>query len=868
MSNRKYRGGYFEMPETPDREGEPLIYQSFSDASSYKKIKDPKSSSFWSWWKGGENKKTKIDELNRDYAARQRYPRIIDRVGDSFNQSAGKTFIGKRMNRSERNYLYVTDWFHTLIDAPTYRIFLIVTLYYVFVTFFFSCCYYYLSVYDECSMDFPYFVDSFLFSLETMATIGFGAPNKSGDIYFGHCMSVAVILTMQCCIRLIVEAAVIGIVYSRLSRPSSRASTIIFSDKAVIRRIRGRLYFMFQLCELRKHQLVEAHVRLYIIKHEVDLSSLSLHHRRQQQQHHYLHQSAKSSVQSTPSLPPSSSSTTSSFLPFNQTNRFVFVQSCSMRLNHPNDELGAMLLLMLPQVVVHEIDITSPLMPPPVWISGKTGEVIRWNPPVYRTLRRRKGGDYGVTRYEHPNNPVVTNSYNSKKEKTNKQKKKQIDGIGEEQRENDDEEEGEEDYNLTRGAETGTITREAGGAENDYSDNDIYDLYDIEAMSNIEFPSVSRRGVEIYSSSAHSPVPPLPHATSVAQTTANSPLPLTPRRNNPVIPRTPPPSSLKDKNTNSILESASQKKFPPQSVGAPLTPLKAAHKNLQHQFQQPTDQSMTGEKGNLFPPTTGPDLESPGLQRFNTDLNYLSTANPVLINYQSRDSSMRSNPAFSNKYNFQSGPVPITTTGGGTGAGKKNPTITPLKLPMQFPHSSTQPAQSLSKTDYYHLNDSLVNHPPATNQTTATNTHLPHPHQQNFHHSPYNDSALHIHDEEEEEAEDDEDEEEPEWQSDEKYMIQRYLQDRNVEIIAIVEGVDAATGGNLQARHSYTCDDLEWDKTFVNCIFNGSGNAQESDSEEFEPGPPGNMYVDFDYFHSLRSVSKDAAYPGPIASNV
>jgi hypothetical protein len=56
----------------------------------------------------------------------------------------------------------------------------------------------------------------------------------------------------------------------------------------------------------------------------------------------------------------------------------------------------------------------------------------------------------------------------------------------------------------------------------------------------------------------------------------------------------------------------------------------------------------------------------------------------------------------------------------GAGAGKKNPTITPLKLPMQFPPSNTQAPQSLSKTDFYHLNDSLVNHPPATNRTTAT----------------------------------------------------------------------------------------------------------------------------------------------------
>jgi hypothetical protein len=105
-----------------------------------------------------------------------------------------------------------------------------------------------------------------MFSIETFATIGYGAPED--DIFFGQCESVTVVITLQCLVHLLVEAVTIGVIYCRLARPSSRASTIIFSDKAVIRRIRGRLYFMFQLWELRKHQLVEAHIRLYEIKHK------------------------------------------------------------------------------------------------------------------------------------------------------------------------------------------------------------------------------------------------------------------------------------------------------------------------------------------------------------------------------------------------------------------------------------------------------------------------------------------------------------------------------------------------------------------------------------------------------------------------
>lgn len=34
----------------------------------------------------------------------------------------------------------------------------------------------------------------------------------------------------------------------------------------MINKIRGSYYLMFQVCELRKHQIVEAHVRCYSIR--------------------------------------------------------------------------------------------------------------------------------------------------------------------------------------------------------------------------------------------------------------------------------------------------------------------------------------------------------------------------------------------------------------------------------------------------------------------------------------------------------------------------------------------------------------------------------------------------------------------------
>lgn len=115
---------------------------------------------------------------------------------------------------------------------------------------------------------------------------------------------------------LLLEAISIGIIFQRFSRAQARANTIVLSTNAVVRRIRGELYFMFQVCEMRKHQLVEAHVRMYAIRHDVEFG-----------QHYYF-------------------------------------QSHPMRIQHPDDDLGGMLLLALPSVVVHRMDAWSPLCRP------------------------------------------------------------------------------------------------------------------------------------------------------------------------------------------------------------------------------------------------------------------------------------------------------------------------------------------------------------------------------------------------------------------------------------------------------------------------------------------------------------------------
>lgn len=278
-----------------------------------------------------------------------RYDRIIDRDGD-FHQSKGKISIRKRIKSTEWRSIYAGDWFHSLINAPTGRIVAILLSAYVFMIIIFALLYYYISLTYGCNMGLAKFHQAFMFSLETMATIGYGTQ----DIFFDSCWLPMMVITLQVCVKLISDAITIGVLYCRIARPQGRASTILFSNHAIIRRIRGKLYFMFQICELRKHQLVEAHVRVYVIKHEID-----------------------------PVISQTSSYSKKNDIDTIEEKYTSYFQTCTMRLSHPNDELGGMLLLCLPQLIVHEMNPTSPLVPPPIWYSSTDKTIHKYDSGQY-----------------------------------------------------------------------------------------------------------------------------------------------------------------------------------------------------------------------------------------------------------------------------------------------------------------------------------------------------------------------------------------------------------------------------------------------------------------------------------------------------
>jgi len=185
--------------------------------------------------------------------------------------------------------------------------------------------------------EWPSFHEAFAFSLQTLTTIGYGIPN-GGNFFNKACGSILIVVYFEAIVFILLNATIIGIVFSRISVANKRASQIIFSDKAAIRCVRNRFYFMFQVGEASffdYHPIVEAHIRVYGVLHEEARTHASAAETRDMAE-------------------------TSETEP---TVERAFFQTRVMRLTNPNDELGGMLFLATPQVVSHRIDLWSPMFP-------------------------------------------------------------------------------------------------------------------------------------------------------------------------------------------------------------------------------------------------------------------------------------------------------------------------------------------------------------------------------------------------------------------------------------------------------------------------------------------------------------------------
>lgn len=99
------------------------------------------------------------------------------------------------------------------------------------------------------------FEDAFNFSVQTMATIGYGTMSPATP--FAH-----LVVLVEALFGIFQTALITGIVFTKFSRPTAR---VLFADRFVILRRDGVPHVGFRMANARHNLLTEAHVRLTLL---------------------------------------------------------------------------------------------------------------------------------------------------------------------------------------------------------------------------------------------------------------------------------------------------------------------------------------------------------------------------------------------------------------------------------------------------------------------------------------------------------------------------------------------------------------------------------------------------------------------------
>ena len=150
-----------------------------------------------------------------------------------------------------------SDAYHTILTLSWPRFFALIFGIYLLVNVLFATAFYMVpgTIINARTGS---FVDAFFFSIETLATVGYGVMSPA--TVYGH-----VVASTEILLGMLVTAMLTGLLFARFSRPTAR---VLFSDVAVVTTFDGDRTLMIRAGNERNNLILEASARITLIRKE------------------------------------------------------------------------------------------------------------------------------------------------------------------------------------------------------------------------------------------------------------------------------------------------------------------------------------------------------------------------------------------------------------------------------------------------------------------------------------------------------------------------------------------------------------------------------------------------------------------------
>lgn len=155
-------------------------------------------------------------------------------------------------------YLKRNDLYHVLLKIKWWPFLGLITATYLGINIIFACLYL-LTNGGVANAEKNSFLDAFFFSIHTLSTVGYGSMYPQN-------LAAHIIAAVEIFLGVLLMAILAGIMFARFSRPTAR---VMFSKVAVICPHHGIPALMFRAANRRENQIIEAQVRVTLLKSEI-----------------------------------------------------------------------------------------------------------------------------------------------------------------------------------------------------------------------------------------------------------------------------------------------------------------------------------------------------------------------------------------------------------------------------------------------------------------------------------------------------------------------------------------------------------------------------------------------------------------------